>query len=38
MSVLAAILLLGLTPAELVERLQMPVVTKSEGLVQVYAD
>lgn len=38
MHVFASILLLALTPAELVERLQMPVVTKAQGLVQVYAD
>lgn len=38
MTLLAAILLFALTRAEIIERMRAPVVTYSEGLVQVYAD
>jgi len=37
-SVLATVLLLALTRAEILARLKAPVVTQCEGLVQVYAD
>ena len=35
---LAALLLLALTRAEIVQRMRAPVITQSEGLVRVYAD
>ena len=38
MPILATVLLLALTRAEIVERFKAPVVTQSDGLVQVYAD
>ena len=34
----AALLLLALTRAEIVQRMRAPVITQSEGLVRVYAD
>lgn len=38
MSVLAAILLLALSRAEIIERMKAPVITQCDGLVQVFAD
>ena len=38
MSLVASILLLALTRAEIIERMKAPVITQCEGLVQVYAD
>ena len=38
MSVLATVLLMALTRAEIVERFKAPVITQADGLVQVYAD
>ena len=38
MPVLATILLMALTRAEIIERFKAPVITQADGLVQVYAD
>ena len=38
MSVLATVLLVALTRAEIIERFKAPVITQADGLVQVYAD
>lgn len=38
MSLLATVLLLALTRAEIIERMRAPVVTQASGFVQVYAD
>lgn len=38
MFLLSAILMLALTRAEIIERMKAPVITQSDGLVQVYAD
>ena len=37
-SLLASILLMGLTRAEIIERFKAPVITQAEGLVQVFAN
>ena len=37
MSLVASILLLALTRAEIIERMRAPVVTQADGLVQVFA-
>ena len=38
MPVLATVLLMALTRAEIIERFKAPVITQADGLVQVYAD
>ena len=38
MSVLATVLLMALTRAEIIERFKAPVITQADGLVQVYAN
>ena len=38
MSILATVLLVALTRAEIIERFKSPVITQADGLVQVYAD